>query len=167
MWRYAEHRMISHRYYLYLCRGISWHKGCGTRTFNLSICAALGISCLNGCGFLRCGIIRWNAGPIISLWCIQTEMFTDIKRTFHTTIKGNKYEACVYLDGCSARIFQVPLSFVRRLWEWQRHEIRFQWVKRKHWNDFQIQSFLLDSKIKIRISDIKTWWDSSLRLLTN
>ena len=134
MRRCAEHRMTSHRYFLYLCRGVSWHKGCGTRTFNLSICAALGISCLNGCGFLWCGMIRWNTGPIISLWCIQAEMFTDIKRTLHMTIKRAKYEACIYLDRCrlSKKLFRSPLFREKVLRMGNVTKLRFQRVKREH-----------------------------------
>ena len=143
MRRHTEHRMISHRYFLYLCRGVSWQNGCGTRTFNLSICAALGISCLNGCGLLWCGIIRWNTGPIISLWCIQAEMFTDIKRTCHMTIKGKKYEAFIYLDRCwlSKKLLRCPSSLSE---ETEMCNVIKLWFRR-------------DSKIKI-----KNWWDLHL-----
>ena len=172
MRRHAEHRMISHRYYLCLCRGVNWHKGCGTRTFSLSICAALGISCLNGCGLLWCGIIRWNTGPIISLWCIQAEMFTDIKRTCHMTIKGKKYEAFIYLDRCwlSKKLLRCPSLSWGDSENVQRHKAMISASKKQtlKWLSNQI----ISPRFKNKNSNIydffsKNWWDLNLRQLTN
>ena len=116
-----------------------------------------------------------NTGPIISLWCIQAEMFTDIKRTCHMTIKGKKYEAFIYLDRCwlSKKLLRCPSLSCGDSENVQRHKAMISASKKQtlKWLSNQIISPRFKNKnsnkpVKVSEKDLIFCGKSSINVFT-